>query len=1256
MAENIKLVFESNLSQIDAERRKLAAAFKRDFADLESQIKQAFAGGITGDNSAEIDKLNKALATAKRRLKEFEDGAKSAPDPLTDGAKEASSSVKELRTRLKDARTALEALDRSDPEFDKQAAEVRGLNRQLTEYRRSVSGSNRTVDAAADSVNGLRQRVKDLTREYDNLGREQREAFAGKNIQSQIKATTDQLKTLEGQTGRNQRNVGNYADALKGLGGSFARVGKLAAGLGLAVVASEFADLARAAVQFGSEAIAAFQAFETSVREVKTLLPTLSDGAFDALIGDVRDLGVEIGRTTEDTIPALYQALSAGVPPENVVQFLRTASDAAKGGVTDLTTSVDTLTSVVNAYGSEVISVEEASDAIFTAVRLGKTTFEEIGASISKVTPLASSLGVSFDDVSAAIAVLTAGGTPTAQAVTQISAALGELAKPTTKVSQLFTQLTGQSFRQFIDGGGDLQQALAIIADGAEDAGVELAGVFGRKEGLLATLALAGDNADKFAGALDEVRKASGATNSAAGEFSDTLQGAENRASSASEAMRLAVGESLEPYKKEWLEIKIAVTEAATEIARASLDNRSLDKLIEDVSAAAKELDGTTVVLGKLEKAYFDSGGALRDQQEQIRQATILLQILQSGLTDTSDEAIALAVTYAKSGKSLQDLEQSIATATAAREAETRAAEIERATVKALTGAVDVSAEALAEWSIRTERQLEVMGLLDDATGSAASKTEQLTSVQLRQQQQFETLKAIQTEYTSELEALTTAIADGTISRQQAVDLLAAETGNRFAAAQAISAEINERATLSDSLALTIERNKAAAEAQKQLADIQTLLNEAVGSGAITQQQATEALANGLPTVEAAKMAVDSFAEANRQQAEAARVAAEQFAAFKSNTNSLSGALTDVMFATQLYNEDARQLVKIGDEQITATELLDRTIKGYTASLKELAFQQLFNKAENLAQLEQAFALAVATGQLTQAEVDLRLEQARDVEATKQVTDALVGQQLSTNQAAAALEILASTTNTSAAAAIAQARDLGGASSATDTLRNKTQLLQGDLSTLAGQDYSILYTDNADSAIARADEVKARADAAAGNRTITYNIETNGQPPAAGGGGEGFFHDGGRVRGRKPIVVGDAAGGKLTPFSEVFVPDSSGLVVSNDQLKTAINVIRSGDVEQLSQFVATGLRPTMAPADGQSSMVSAVNAQLRAVPPLTLPAPIYNTSSVTSSSEDNSDHSQHITVYGEQAARVLRNTIDSYEMEAHHRAMGRSPL
>ena len=54
------------------------------------------------------------------------------------------------------------------------------------------------------------------------------------------------------------------------------------------------------------------------MNEVFTLVPQASAEARDKMIADVKAFSSEMGILPEKAVPALYQAISAGVPQDNV--------------------------------------------------------------------------------------------------------------------------------------------------------------------------------------------------------------------------------------------------------------------------------------------------------------------------------------------------------------------------------------------------------------------------------------------------------------------------------------------------------------------------------------------------------------------------------------------------------------------------------------------------------------------------------------------------------------------------------------------------------------------------------------------------------------------------------------------------------------------------------------------------------------------------------------------------------------------------
>jgi TP901 family phage tail tape measure protein len=308
-------------------------------------------------------------------------------------------------------------------------------------------------------------------------------------------------------------------------------------------------------VAAGVKGVMDFSSFEKGVAEVFTLLPEASAETMGKMTDDIKNFSREFGVLPKDTIPALYQALSAGVPPDNVFSFLEIAQQAAKGGVTDLETAVDGISSVVNAYGTELISATEASDLMFTAVKLGKTNFEELSSSLFQVTPTASALGVEFADVTAGLAALTAQGVPTSVATTQMRQLFVELSKEGGKTSDVFKEIAGKSFKDFIAEGGNTADALDLLAEFAEDAGIGVNDLFGSVEAGSAALALSKNDSEAFRAALDEMGSSAGATSKAFDTMENTMSSDMEKLKVSVALLVLELGEKLAPAFSKIVEI-----------------------------------------------------------------------------------------------------------------------------------------------------------------------------------------------------------------------------------------------------------------------------------------------------------------------------------------------------------------------------------------------------------------------------------------------------------------------------------------------------------------------------------------------------------------------------------------------------------------------------------------------------------------------------------------------------------------------------
>jgi TP901 family phage tail tape measure protein len=232
---------------------------------------------------------------------------------------------------------------------------------------------------------------------------------------------------------------------------------------------------------------------EKRVAEVTTLLSDQADAA-RMLTDEILDLQAQFGTSQADLAKAYYQAISSGAVTATTANDLLIASQKlAIGGVTNLATAVDGLTTIINAYGLRADNAVNVSDALFIGMRAGKTTVDELSNSLGQAAALAATSGVQFQELIGAVSAITTGGVRTAEAVTQVRAAMVGLTKQTEDLQTIFNKLNITSVQAAIKQDGLVGTLKKIIAetDGSTES---LTKLFGRIEAVNAILALTSDS------------------------------------------------------------------------------------------------------------------------------------------------------------------------------------------------------------------------------------------------------------------------------------------------------------------------------------------------------------------------------------------------------------------------------------------------------------------------------------------------------------------------------------------------------------------------------------------------------------------------------------------------------------------------------------------------------------------------------------------------------------------------------------------
>lgn len=319
---------------------------------------------------------------------------------------------------------------------------------------------------------------------------------------TQIRTATTDLAALAAQGGRT-------ATATGGLERSFAKVIGMVGGIATVTAAMKAAT-------------SASLEFSTAMGRVSTVIGSMGD--MDAMNRGLKQMAATMGGSAASQAAAMYDILSAGISnTAQALDMLAASNKLAVGGVTSVGVAADGLTTIMMAYGDQVRSTQDASDAMFVSAAVGKTTIEQLSNTVGRVIPIAANAGVSLDELLASIGALTKGGINTHQSVDGLRAMLAAIIKPTDDSAKMAKKL-GLEFNL-----AALQTKgwIGFIDDlAAKTKGntAQMAKLMGGIESIVPAMALTGSGLKDLHDAMDRMAKKAGETEVAFEKMASTPQ------------------------------------------------------------------------------------------------------------------------------------------------------------------------------------------------------------------------------------------------------------------------------------------------------------------------------------------------------------------------------------------------------------------------------------------------------------------------------------------------------------------------------------------------------------------------------------------------------------------------------------------------------------------------------------------------------------------------------------------------------------
>lgn len=335
------------------------------------------------------------------------------------------------------------------------------------------------------------------------------------------------------------RQLNQLSSKIRNMGASLSSVGTRIAGVGIAAGLPFAAAAQRAA------------AFEDTMAAVAAISGAAGD-EFEALKRKAQDLGATTSFTAQQAAEGLQVLAQGGFSVEESLNAIDGVLALARTGMMDLGTATDFTVSILRAFKIPAENAGRVADVLAKAATSSNATISDLGASMTYVASIASSLGVSVEEVAAMLGTMADRGIKGSIAGTGLRRIFMALSQEGDKLKDLGVEIkdpqTGK-LRPVLDIIADLKKAMeGMDATAQLEKLSSIFDVFGANA--IFSLMGAGTATEELLGKL---QGAAGTAARVATAMDDTLGGSMRMAMSAAEALALAIGDAVTPVLRQLL-------------------------------------------------------------------------------------------------------------------------------------------------------------------------------------------------------------------------------------------------------------------------------------------------------------------------------------------------------------------------------------------------------------------------------------------------------------------------------------------------------------------------------------------------------------------------------------------------------------------------------------------------------------------------------------------------------------------------------
>ena len=567
---------------------------------------------------SKIDGYNKANAAIQQNQQKLQ--------RLTAEHDRLQSELAQTAQKKRDLQRAMETA-----EAEGNIEEYKRLQKELSDTNKEYSKLNEKYKANQNQIQQATAKIEEQQRSLEELAQELREAGLNtddleranerlKNSYERLQASQERLKNLNQQQEKIKQNISATKTQILGTVGAYT-----------AVAAAIYAGPVQAA-----------QKYEAALAKVNTIADT-TQVPLEKISQEVMALSNKTGVAASALAEDVYNAISAGQDTGEAVNFVSASTKLAKAGFAETSQTLDVLTTILNAYGDKVGTVNDVSDMLIQIQNKGKVSVGELSSVMGKIIPTANAYNVSLEQLGATYAIMTSKGIAAAETTTYANSMLNELGKSGSTADKILRKVAGGGFSDLMANGSSLAEVLDVLQKEAQKSGKTIADMFGSAEAGKAAMSILSNGVDGFNESVEGMLNSVGATETAFGIMADTTENKMAKAKNSINNLQIVLGQNLLPIVGNVADKVAGVVTKVSEFAQAN--PQLVQTVLKVVGAlAALKLGGLGLKLGFQEMSLG------------VNTAKIVLETLRSKFLILQAGSIGLIGRLKNLGKSLTTL------------------------------------------------------------------------------------------------------------------------------------------------------------------------------------------------------------------------------------------------------------------------------------------------------------------------------------------------------------------------------------------------------------------------------------------------------------------------------------------------------------------------------------------------------------------------------------------------------------------------